>query len=231
MGPLIIVGDFRDIGVSGGGRSKAYGIAPPPLKLVESERNWSLYLQSLTLEKDFDSLIGKVFKPENEIFFTSIAWDYSGDPPYVYPGKNAEASKFLIPLVPPETRRFIGDGINLWPSKHVVGSLNLDILVYECDQKVRSWGKTLADIHDKVKDSELTTLITSISASPELASGAAIGNAVNELVGLIGKLLEKNDNDYVDLFNGSFGTDKPQSSRTEDHSHRTAGIKLDFNVS
>ena len=92
-------------------------------------------------------------------------------------------------------------------------------------------GDQLADIHDKVGNSKLASLIVAISTNPALATGVAVGTAVNELLGVVGNIMKRNGDDYVDLFEGSYGTDKPQRPRVEKYDHEAAGIELDFTVS
>lgn len=207
-------------------------IEPPPMDLAKSPDKWGLFLKSLTLYANFDIFMINPWKPKNEIYFTSIAWDYGGRPPFVYPPKGAQGSDFLIPMRAKTTRKFVGDGVCIWPSQTVVGALNIAVLVFECDSSQRAAGETLEDIHDKVANSKLSALIAAISTNPSLATGIAIGEAVNELIGVVGKIMTRNKDDYVDFFEGSYGTDKPQAARIEKHDHSDlAGIELEFTVS
>jgi hypothetical protein len=149
----------------------------------------------------------------------------------MYPPKGAKAPEFLIPMKSKTTRRFVGDGVCLWPSQIVTGALNLVILVYEGDQETRDLGAQLGDIHDTVSKSKLASLITSISASPAVASGVAIGAAVSELLGVVGNIMKRNGDDYVDLFEGSYSTEKAQQGGVEKYDHEAAGIELELTVS
>lgn len=253
--PLIKVGSFNQIGVSFAQTAKvlkvehkdtvrfpktlsidalpelSFNIEPPTMELAKSPNKWGLYLKTLSLSESFEGFIANLFNPKNEIYFTSIAWDYSGSPPFLYPAKGAKGSDFLIPIKAGKTRQFVGDGVNIWPPRIVVGALNLVIIVYECDRDDRKLGETLVDIHDKVGSSSLASLITAISANPSVAIGVIIGKALNELLGVIGQIMKRNGDDYVDLFEGSYGTDKPQKARVEKYDHESAGIELEFTVS
>jgi len=253
--PLFKVGSFNQIGVSFAQTAKvvkvehkdtvkfprtfsldalqelSFNIEPPAMELAKSPNKWGLYLKSLSLYESFEGFIANLFNPNNEIYFTSIAWDYSGTPPFVYPPKGAQGPDFLIPVKAGKTRQFIGNGINICPPRIVDGALNLVIIVYECDNDVRKLGETLIDIHDKVESSKLLSLITAISANPSLATGVAIGQAVNELLGVVGNIMKRNGDDYVDLFEGSYGTDTPQTARVEKYDHESARVELEFTVS
>jgi len=210
----------------------SFNIEIPSMDLAKSKGKWGLYLKSLTLHASFEGFIVNLFNPDNEIYFTSIAWDYSGNSPFVYPPKGMKGSDFSIPMKAKTTRQFIGDGVMIWPAKTVVGGLNVAILIYECDDDVRATGEKLVGIHDTVGSSKLTSLIAAISANPTLATGIAIGEAVNELMSVIGNIMKRDGDDYVDFFEGSYGTDKPQSARVEKYDHPgLAAIELDFTVS
>jgi hypothetical protein len=129
------------------------------------------------------------------------------------------------------TRTFIGDGVNLWPSQYVTGALNLVFLVYDNHQDFRDVGDLLVNVHDTVQGSQLARLILAISTNPALATGAAVASAVTELIGVICKIMKNDKDDYVDLFEGSYGTDKRQTARNEKYDNEESGIELDFTVS
>lgn len=209
----------------------SFNIESPKLELAKSDKRWGLYLKKLSLYESFEGFIVNAFNPKNELYFTSIAWDYSGAPPIVYPPKDAPSSNLLIPMTAKTTREFIGNGVSLWPSQQVIGALNVIFLIYESDQDVRDVGDVLVNIHDAVQNSQLASLVSVISTNPALATGIAIGTAVNDLLGVIGKIMKNDRNDFVDMFEGSYGTDKPQNTRTEKYNQEAAGIELDLTVS
>jgi len=209
----------------------SFNIEPPKIDLAKSPAKWGLYFKSLSLYESFEGFIANLFNPDNEIYFTTIAWDYSGSSPFVYPPKGAKGSDFLIPMKASTKREFIGNGVLIWPSQTVVGALNLVILIYESDQDDRDLGDQLVNIHDQVANSKLADLVKVISVNPALATGVAIGTAVNELLGVVGNIMKNNGDDFVDLFEGSYGTDKPQTARVEKYDHDAAGIELEFTVS
>jgi hypothetical protein len=209
----------------------SFNIDPITFNLSKSKNKWALFLKSITLNKSSEGFIANIFNPINHIYFSIIAWDYSGSPIFIYPPKGAKGSDFLIPMKAKTTRQFIGDGVCIWPPRIVVGALNLVILIFECDKNVRTLGETLAGIHDIVGKSKLAGLVTAISINPSLATGVAIGAAVNELLGVIGNIMKRNGDDYIDLFEGSYGTDRPQTTKVERYDHEAAGIELEFRVS
>lgn len=206
-------------------------ILPPKVDLLESDKKWSLYIKNILLKEGFEGIFGNTLGESNEIYFVSVCWDYSGSIPFVYPPvKEGDAARFLNSVKPGVIREFIGDGIQIWPSQKVKGGLNIIIFVYECDQDVRDLGKILKSVHNTVSNSKLTSLIGAISVSPALATGVAVTEAVNELVGVIGSILEENQDDYVDLFQGTYGTEKVQTSGAKKYEHEVVSVTLDFNI-
>jgi len=252
---LFTVGKYTDITMSFGASAKVFGvdgktkapfptmlsvdalkeasfnIEPPTMALAKSRAKWGVYLKSLTLNQSFEGLLLHLFKPTNDIYFTSLAWDYSGAKPFVYPPANAKPQDFIIPMKAKSKRQFIGNGVSLWPAQVVTGALNLVILIRESDQDTRNLGGQLADIHNTVANSKLTALIAAISAAPALATGVAIAEAVNELIGVMGNVMKTNGDESVDLFEGSYGTDKVQQARVEKYDQEAAGIELEVTVS
>lgn len=257
--PIFQIGGLDEIGLSVASREGAFQITAEPepggrvpksfslrelpnypdsvkdknlsLSLAHSAEKWSLYLKSISLYKSFEGFIANLFNPTNDIYFLAILWDYSGEQPIVYPPKEAQKQGFFIPMRAKTTRQFIGDGVNLWPSRTTVGALNVAIFICESDLDARGLGQALASIHDSVKGSKLVSLIASITADPTAALVTAIGSAVIELEGVFADILKCNKDDRVDLFQGSFGTERPQVTKVESVGDDRAGIELEFVVS
>jgi len=237
QGPVLSVGNVERVAVSHGTVLKSSVASfpsrtskSPKAELLRTSDAWGLYLRSLTLKKSFEGRIKKLFNPTNDIYFASIAWDYKrGTRPFVYPLKGAKPEDFIIPLEPPMTRHFsIGDGINIFPARRVFGSLNVAILVYECDEKDRKLGKALCSIHDSVEQADLAGLIARVSADPSVAASVSIAEAANGLMGAISKLMKENGNDSVDTFRGSFGAERTRTTEivTEDGESAAIGLEL-----
>jgi hypothetical protein len=199
------------------------------MDLIKSEEKWGLFLKSISLFKSFDGIRG--FNLENEIYFSSIAWDYSGKAPLVYPLVKTDPSKFYFAIKKKDTRQFIGDGVALWPSQRVVGCLNVVIFIFESDEGIRDAGKLLGDIHGTVNASDLSHLVLAIPANPGIIVEAEVAAAVGNLVDAVGKIMKSNKNDYVDLFQGSYRIDRPPKSEIEKYNQENAGIELQFVIS
>jgi len=209
----------------------AVHLEPPPLDLAQSDKKWAVYLRKIKLLRNFEGFIADFLKPTNQLYFISIAWDYSGQPPFVYPPQKINPASVLIKMKPGNTRDFMGDGVGLWVPRKVIGALNVILLIYENDENIRKTGELLVDIRDTVRSSQLASLIVAISVNPALATGVAIGAAVNELMGVIGSIMKKNQDDYVDMFEGTWGTDKKQNPAILKYKNEGSQIEIEFRTS
>lgn len=198
------------------------------MELVRSKEAWALYMKRLTLRRGFDGFLSGLFNKTNEIFFVAFAWDYSGRKPKVFPYTTLEPSEYVLKMKKGQSREFVGDGIALWPARRVSGALNVIIMVYESDREVQRSGEVIQTIHETVDKSTLTDLVSAIAANPAIATARAISGAVKDLVETVGKIMKKNKNDVVELFEGSYGTHLVQASRREEYQTDAAGVILDL---
>lgn len=256
--PVFKVNNFEQVGVSLESKSKtvriekmptvrmprrlsvealpemSFEIEPIKIDLLKSATKWSLNLQSISLYENFEGLLANLFgliRPNNEIYFTSIAWDYSGEKPFIYPPKGSKGEDCMLKMKEGTKKVFMGNGVNLFPARQVVGALNIVIIVYECDQDVQKLGEQFVKIHELIDNSKLTSIIKTISINPGFAVGVTVAEAVTQLLGVIGGLMKQNTDDFVDLFEGSFGTDREQIMKIEKHDTDACGIELEFRTS
>ena len=174
-----------------------------------------LGLESFTLYKGFEGIMN-LFNPQNEIFFVAWTWDLSGNEPYVYPGKDIEPGQWVSPVKKDDTVKFIGNGLNLYPKQEIKGGVGVHIEVWESDSDVRKAGETIKEVTSKIQESKLTQILTGIaSANPTTATITAISQAVLELSNIIGDVLSKNSDDYVNLFEGYYDVDSWTIGRDE----------------
>ena len=166
-----------------------------------------LGLKSFTLYKSFEGLMN-IFNPQNEIYFVAWAWDLSSNPPYVYPAVGTEPGAWFHRMRKQDRITFIGDGINLYPKQEIKGGIGVHLEVWESDADIRKVGNTIKEVTDKVQNSELTAILSGLtSANPSTATVAAISQAVLTLSGIIGDILKKNSDDFVNLFEGYYSVD------------------------
>lgn len=253
---IIKVGNFEDLGirvgsraaVKSGARSGRKSLRLPRsmslsaskqladdlevkgMELVRSKDPWALYLKRLTLHRGFEGFLSGLFNKSNEIYFVAFAWDYSGRRPKVFPYTTLDPSEYVLRMKKGQTRDFMGDGVALWPARRVSGALNVIIMVYESDREIQRSGEVIETIHTAVDKSTLTNLITAIAANPAIATARAISAAAKDLIDSVGKIMKKNKNDVVELFEGSYGTHLAQASRLERYHTDAAGVEVDLTV-
>jgi hypothetical protein len=201
---------------------------PNSFELITSEEKRGLALKGIKLTKDFEGFLKNVFNPTNEIYFIAWAWDMSGEKVNQYPGENVNAETVLIPLKAGKLREFIGEGINLFPKRKVTGGIAIRIQLWESDDEVRSFGKTLSATTKAIEKSELNQLL-SLIATGTVVSGATINlvkNAAIELSKVIGTILQANGDDYVDFFEGYYASDQTWSANDETYNGNASLITL-----
>ena len=196
----------------------------------KSEHKWSLYMKDLTLKQSFDGLFPKIFNPKNEIYFFIICWDYSGKAPFIYPPKDVDPESFKIVIKKNKIHQFGGDGLQIWPYSNVVGTLNTAIILMEDDTDIRNAGKTLSDISKAVNKSKLFELITAVASNPATITGVAIAKALSELTGLVGSIMSKNKNDYINLFQGSYGVENHRIIEKKPYPYKNAQAEMNIEL-
>lgn len=195
--------------------------------LIESRERWGLLLKKIALHSEPKSVWERFFRTGRNIYYTSIAWDYSGNAPVVYPSKDTSSSNFWIEMKKRNFYEFIGDGVVLWPPKIVVGALGLVIFLYDNDQKIRDIGEVLEEIDDSIQR-EIPNLIAMAPSSPAFVAGTAISSVMVGVMDLFGKAMKHNKNDYVDFFQGGYLAGKPQVAGPKEIKSEFASIEIDF---
>ncbi len=186
----------------------------------------SLSIKSVTLHKSFDfQLFGKAV---NELYMVAIAWDYSGRPAVVYPPPQAtpaEMARATYQATRDEPVVFLGSGIEIWPAQPVTGSLNVRIFLVESDADVQATGKKLAKITEVVNGSAFGAAITALAAGTAGTVSAVVAAAA-ALTQVVAELMQKDEDDLVAVFDGSYGADHGFGSGEENNTQNGATISL-----
>lgn len=201
---------------------------PEPIVFPKSPEARGLALKSIMLTEGFEGLLQNVFNRTNEVYFTALAWDLSGSIVIQYPGSGATVESSIIPLQVGRLREFMGVGINLFPARSITAGITLRIQIWESDAKARNFGKTLEDIANTVKTSELNNLLSLIAAGAggTVATLELIRKAAVELMFMVGSILKANSDDYVDFYEGYFPVSNTWGSGTETYSGHASEIQL-----
>jgi len=210
-------------------REAARAYQPVSFKYPVSAEPRGLALKSLTINKGFEGFLQNVFNPINEVYLIAWCWDLSGGPVYLYPQPGDNPSKYIIPMKAGEKREFIGEGALLFPARTITSGLAVRIMLYESDSDVRKFGETLSKVANAISASQLSKLLFKLgtsTATPQLQMLGATIEASAQLAGIIGKILEKNDDDYVDFFEGYYSVSESWTSGEETYRGIASEITL-----
>lgn len=210
-------------------------IQPETLAIPQSSNERGLALKSITLKKDFEGFIDKLFKEfnarfENDIYFVAWVWDLSGEPPVLYPSPdstgNFDPQKCIFSVNVSEERTFGGVGINLLDQRKIVGGINVRMQIWESDRKTSDFGKAMTEVANTVRNSELSNLLKVISLTAGLVTGGVtiattnlIAQGSADLASAVGRILQAKSDDYVDFFEGYYPINydwKPGKELTEE---------------
>lgn len=201
---------------------------PNDFQYAMSSQSRSIYLKSITLNKSFEGFLANMFKPNNEIYFLSYAWDLSGKMPFIYPRKITSAEDCIFQLKAGDTYQFMGEGVCLFPHLKVTAGVNLRIYIWESDKKARQFGEVMEKIANEIEKSELNQLFTLVSALTTVtgATITMIEKAAIELSKVVANILKNNTDDQVDFFDGFFPASADWNSYKCDYAHQACNIQL-----
>ena len=199
-----------------------------PVEFDKSEGKRGIALKSLKLLKGFEGFIENAYNSSNELYILSWGWDFSGQPPYYYPEVQEHYDKCIIQMVAGDTREFLGSGLVLFPSRQITAGIALRIMIWESDQGVRNFGYTMKKVTSAIQESTLNKVLTAIGTIPQptIELINTIKNASFELADIIGGLLEKNADDYVDLFEGYYPASAEWTEGEESYTGYSSEITL-----
>jgi hypothetical protein len=194
----------------------------------KSKERWGLSLQSLRLNKELGGAFARWFDIDQEVYFLAWAWDLSGGKPYTYPAKEAPAEKCLIPMDKGELKLFLGQGISLWPLHQVTAGLNVKIMLWRCKQDTKDFGEAMVAVHDAIDKSDLIKQISALNtiAGPTGVALDAIEAAADALIGIVGKILASEKDEYLDYFEGNYAVSEPWETGPDNYPGKGASINL-----
>lgn len=188
-----------------------------------------LAIKSILLQEGFEGFMGNLLKSTNELYFVGYAYDLSGKPACQYPGPGIDPSSVLIPIRVGKVREFIGEGINIFPKRIVAGGMAIRIQLFESDQGIRNFGKTLVAVQDAISQSKLNNVLSLINLGTAV-SGATINlikDAALELSKVVGVILQANSDDFVDFFEGYYAADAKWIPGEDVYNGNSSVITLD----
>lgn len=181
-------------------------VQPLRLGFTTSPEERGIALKSLMLRKEFGGLLSGLRRRAYRVYFVAWTWDFSGQPASMYPGSGSGADQCLIRLRAGDVREFLGAGTVLFPARPVTSGISVRIQLWQSKGKVREFGLAMAEVAKAVQSSELNQLLTvgAIVTGATTATLALAKDAAVELARLVGIVLQKRSDDFVDYFDGSY---------------------------
>lgn len=171
--------------------------------MAEVTRTRGLTLKKLSITRGWDKVLW-MFERENEIFYTSVAFDMSGNAPVLLPPKSFDPEASIFKMNKGETIEFtLGEGEPVFPERVLQGGISLFIMVWESDATARELGETLNKMHENLTAEgsvmeKLKNLIRNPGGTDEILS---IGTAALQP---LATLLKQNGNEFLAPFRGYY---------------------------
>lgn len=183
------------------------------VSIPRSDRARGLALTHLNVSRGWDSLFSLLGRT-NQIYFLSLAYDLSGEPPQVMPPKELTGDTF-IRIRPKETYEFtLGDGAPIFLPRQIVGGLAVFVQLCEADD-VDKVGATMKKIHEDLEDDSASLIerVKKLIKNPASEGVSQVLSAGSALLKPIATVLEANGDDHVGLVQGTFPARKSWEGR------------------
>lgn len=131
--------------------------------LKKSSGSWALFLSEITLHPNAGSFINQFIGRAEHVHYVSLCWDLSGASPTIYPHLNFKNNKLPIELRAAETHQFKGEGLNLFPDKKVVDSLNMALFIFKNKKTDQSIDAIFDTLERLVNNSQLRQELSKIT--------------------------------------------------------------------
>lgn|GEM_PF-5349509 len=170
-------------------------------QLDTSNESWSLSLSEITLHPDFGGFINHFLGRKEHIHMVSIAWDYSGMNPTIYPRLNFTFTKQPFLLNPGNPKPL--SNRTLFAQKKVVDSLNVALFFF----KSKNGGsvKELIDLLEShVNLSLLSQKLTSLNPDTASEKKKYMNYVYDALCLNLAELIKKSESKYITTIQFSY---------------------------
>lgn len=197
-------------------------------ELIKSTDQRGVSLKNLKLTEGFEGFLQEYLNKSNEVYLFAWSWDLSGKPVNFYPGTGIKFQDVVMKLKSGNVREFIGQGIDLFPKRHVKGGIAIRIQLWECDEETRNFGEKMSAVADEISKSSLNQLISSVATLTGVAGTTItlIKEAALQLANVIGIILQSNKDDFVDFYEGYYSSDQNWNTGYESYSGNSSVLTL-----
>ena len=163
-----------------------------------------LAILSITVDVNSDG-IGGWFNGKQEVYYVSVAFDLSGDEPFVSPPKEV-AAKALIRVTTGQKYEFtLGSGAPIYPPKVVVGGLLVYVVMMESDAGAAHVGEVIKKVHeDLASEGSLLDRVKDLIKNPGKVVADELLSAGAAALQPLGTILSNNEDEHLGLFQGLF---------------------------
>lgn len=216
----LVVGDPDDFAI------RQPGIAEAVIEWPVSAGPRGLALRKLTIERGWDKVLW-MFETDNEIFYTSLAFDMSGEQPFLLPPKTFTAEEAVFKMRKGDTIEFtLGEGEPIFPPRVVRGGISVFIMVWEADAASRKLGETISQMHaDLTADGSVMAKLKSLITNPGSTIADEILSVRTSALKPLATLLKQNGNDFVAPFRGFY---KSQGSWEKKLAASANGVRIEL---
>lgn len=166
-------------------------------------------MKSLVVTSDWDKL-WRLFGRRKSIYFLSIAFDLSGEAPFIMPPKEVPETAAFRVRHGDEIKFTLGDGALIFPVRKIKGGLIVYITVCEADRGIRHVGQVMSEVHDQLKnDDGLAKAIKNLVANPGQELVGHILGAATAALQPVATILKNNLDDCEALFTGIYPANGP----------------------
>ena len=175
-----------------------------PEAFPSSGKPRGLSLVSLKVTRSWDGL-WRLLGLRDQIYFMSVAFDLSGQPPVVLPP--AQVPEHAIYRVPRgDSITFtLGDGAPVFPARVLTGGLMVYLVVCDADNGARHVGEVMGKVHeDLTKSGSLTDKLTALVKNPASTVVDEVLGATTAALQPIATILQSQGDDFVGVFSGIY---------------------------
>jgi len=184
-------------------------VAAPRLTYPRSAKPRGLALRSLRVTENWDGVWGWLRDNRQQIYFTTVAVDLSGQPPTIHPPEEVPADAVHDVEVGDEIEFTFGRGAPLFGPRTVVGGLAVFVMVCESDGGVREIGTTLAQVHEDLSsdDGSFMTTIMKFVTDPAGTLADEVLDGLTAALQPVATILKSGKDDYIGTLKGIYPAD------------------------
>jgi hypothetical protein len=184
-------------------------VAPDAYVYAPSEGPRGIALQTVTLRREAQGFFRKLFHIRTKVYVLSLAWHIDADPIVIRPPSGVPPISLRLRVL--QSRRFLGEGTEVFPARTIRGGIGVQIQLWESRQAIRDFGAVMSEIEAESSASHLYDILA-VAAATAIAQPTAapfFDEAAKVLAGSVVKILENRGDKALDVFGGFYDARGP----------------------